>query len=124
VDRFSTFIAALPTGHRYAFEFRNNTWDTKEIYRLLHTSNLGYCIFDLAGTQSPVEVTANFAYVRLHGPGGKYQGTYSDSALETWAERIAEWRRKLKTVYVYFDNDQAGYAAKDALRLKKLIEVR
>lgn len=122
VERFQAFIAALPVGYRYAFEFRNNTWDSDKIYELLRQANLGYCIFDLAGTQSPVEVTADFAYVRLHGPGGKYQGTYSDSVLETWAKRIGRWRKELNAVYVYFDNDEAGYAAKDALRLRKLTE--
>jgi uncharacterized protein YecE (DUF72 family) len=58
----------------------------------------------------------------LHGPGGKYQGSYSDDALNEWAVRIGKWRRELKAIYVYFDNDQAGYAAKNALRLKELIE--
>ncbi|MBV9610314.1 MAG: DUF72 domain-containing protein, partial [Acidobacteria bacterium] len=35
--------------------------------------------------------------------------------------RIAEWRKNLKGVYVYFDNDQAGYAALNALTLKNLV---
>lgn len=122
IDRFRTFVAALPRKHRYAFEFRNATWDIEEVYKVLHRYNIGYCAFDLAGTQSPVEVTASFAYVRLHGPGGKYQGTYSDSALRHWAAQISKWRAQLDSVYVYFDNDEAGYAAKDALRLKELVE--
>jgi uncharacterized protein YecE (DUF72 family) len=27
----------------------------------------------------------------------------------------------MKAIYVYFDNDQAGYAAKNAAELKKLV---
>ena len=66
-------------------------------------------------------MTADFAYVRLHGPGGKYQGSYSDEALAAWAARIRDWRSRLRAVYVYFDNDESGYAARDALRLKELV---
>ena len=120
-DRFKCFVAALPAHHRYAFEFRNPTWDIPSVHQILEKQNLAYCIFDLAGTHSPIEVTADFAYVRLHGPGGKYQGSYSDTVLEQWAKRIQAWRVKLRAIFVYFDNDEAGYAAKDALRLKSMV---
>jgi len=123
-DRLSTFMGFLPREHRYAFEFRNASWNVPTMYDLLRRHNMAYCIFDLAGFQSPIEVTADFVYVRLHGPGGKYQGSYSEGALRKWAVRIAKWRRELKTVYVYFDNDEAGYAAQNALRLKEVIAAR
>ena len=38
-----------------------------------------------------------------------------------WARRIEDWARELKAIYIYFDNDQAGYAAKNALRLKEMV---
>ena len=72
VERLGTFLSLLPPEHRYAFEFRNATSDVPQIYDLLRQHNVGYCIFHLAGVQSPLQVTADFAYVRLHGPGGKY----------------------------------------------------
>jgi len=121
VERLANFLGFLPGEHRYAFEFRNASWSVPEIYDLLRQRNAANCIFHLAGTHSPIEVTADFAYVRLHGPGGKYQGSYSDQALVEWALRIRKWRQELKTIYVYFDNDEAGYAAQNALRLKDLI---
>ena len=121
-ERLAHFLGALPTHHAYAFEFRNPTWNAPEIYDLLRRHNAAYCAFDLAGFQSPVEITADFAYVRLHGPGGKYHGSYSDAALAEWGRRIREWRRTLKAVYVYFDNDQAGYAAQNALRLREMLD--
>jgi uncharacterized protein YecE (DUF72 family) len=119
-DRLKTFLQLLPKHHRYAFEFRNATWHVSSIYALLREHNAAYCAFHLAGEHSPVKITADFAYVRLHGPGGKYQGSYSDEELEQWSGRIRKWRRQLKAVYIYFDNDEAGYAANDALRLKSL----
>ena len=119
-ERLAGFLSLLPSHHRYAFEFRNPTWNVQPIYDLLGRYNIAWCIFDLAGYLSPLQVTADFAYVRLHGPGGKYQGTYAGSTLEQWAARINDWNSRLQAVYAYFDNDDSGYAPQDALRLKAL----
>ena len=124
VERLEAFLAALPRGHRYAFELRNPTWHTPDIYRLLRRRNAAFCVFEIAGFHSPIEVTADFTYVRLHGPGGAYQGSYSDETLRTWAERIRAWERELRAVYLYFDNDQAAYAAENALELKRIVARR
>ncbi|MCU1275999.1 MAG: hypothetical protein JWO48_3430 [Bryobacterales bacterium] len=120
-ERLDAFLAALPRSLRCAFEFRHPGWHNPAIYDLLRSYNAAFCIFDIAGFQSPIEVTADFAYVRLHGPGGRYQGSYSHASLERWAEHIRAWRKRLKAVYVYFDNDQTGYAPQNALELKRLL---
>lgn len=122
--RLEEFLRILPKHHRYAFEFRNTSWNTRFIYELLSEYNAAYCIFHLAGLQSPIEVTADFAYVRLHGPGGKYQGSYSDAELNQWTRRIAKWKRDGLDVYVYFDNDDSGYAAQNALSLKRAVSAK
>lgn len=121
VERLEEFLQALPKRHRYAFEFREPSWHHESVYEVLRRYNAAYCIYDLAGFSTEPRVTADFAYVRLHGPGGKYQGCYSKRALGGWAARIAEWSRKLSAIYVYFDNDQAGYAARNARELKLLV---
>ncbi len=121
LERLEEFLAALPRKHRYAFEFREHTWHTARVYEILHRHHAAFCIFQLAGFQSPAEVTTDFVYIRLHGPGGKYQGSYSHAQLSQWAERVRQWSEALKAIYVYFDNDQAGYAAQNALELKKLV---
>jgi len=121
VQRLGEFLATLPRDHRYAFEFRESSWNTQAVYDTLHRFNAAYCIHELAGFHTPVIVTADFAYVRLHGPGGKYQGCYADETLCQWADRIAQWSRELKAVYVYFDNDDSGYAPRNALELKERV---
>ena len=121
LERLEDFLRALPRNRRYAVEFRNPTWNVAEVYETLRRHNTAYCIFELAGFQSPVEVTADFAYVRLHGPGNKYQGSYDKKQLDTWAKQIEAWRHEHKDVYIYFDNDQAGYAAQNALQLKQML---
>ena len=125
LERLENFLDGLPKNHRYVFEFRNPTWNVPEVYAVLHRHNAAYCIYELAGYQSPIQITADFTYVRLHGPGAnKYQGDYSEEALRTWVARIQAWRKELKHIFVYFDNDQAAYAAKNAQELKGMLEKR
>ena len=120
-ERLEAFCAALPPRRRRAFELRNPTWHTPEIYRILRRYNAAFCIFEIAGFHSACDITANFTYVRLHGPGGAYQGSYPPETLRQWADRIRQWRRELRAVYIYFDNDQAGFAVQNALELKQML---
>lgn len=122
LERLENFLQALPKEHRYTFEFREPTWHTPAVYEILRAHNAAYCIHELAGFHTDIVVTADFAYVRLHGPGGKYQGCYTDDKLQEWADRIAGWSGRLRAVYVYFDNDDSGYAPRNALELKKRVE--
>jgi uncharacterized protein YecE (DUF72 family) len=117
--RLAEFLSALPGEHRYTFELRDPSWHVAEVYALLEKYNAAFCMYELAGFQSPLQVTADFTYIRLHGPGNKYQGDYSRKSLDAWAKRIRKWDAHLAGVYVYFDNDQAGYAVKNAKELKQ-----
>ena len=119
--RLEGFLAALPPRHRYAFELRNPTWRTPEVLRILKRHHAAFCIFEIAGFHSSCEITTNFTYVRLHGPGGAYQGSYPEATLRKWAEQIRRWQKDLSAVYVYFDNDQAAYAVENASELKRLV---
>jgi uncharacterized protein YecE (DUF72 family) len=119
LTRLAEFLEAWPAAIPCAFEFRDPSWHCPEVYGLLGRYNAAFCIFDIGGFRAPPEVTADFAYLRLHGPGAAYSGRYG-AALEEWAELIRGWRG-LRAVYVYFDNDQAGYAVGDALDLKGIL---
>lgn len=116
--RLEAFLAVLPPHRHYAFEFRNPTWHTREVYEILRRHNAAFCAWELSGARSPVEVTADWAYVRLHGPEGPYQGSYHHDALVEWATRIEKWKTRLGAIYVYFDNDQSGFAAQNARALR------
>lgn len=121
-ERLTAFLDRLPEGYRYTFEFRDNTWYTKEVYDLLKQHNCAFCIYELEHHLSPQEITADFVYVRLHGPGNKYQGSYPDDTLRSWAARCRKWLNTGRDVYIYFDNDQAGYAVLNAQRLMGILQ--
>jgi uncharacterized protein YecE (DUF72 family) len=59
--------------------------------------------------------------VRLHGPDGPYQGRYGARRLAGWAGAFSTWLKQGLDVYCYFDNDEAGYAVQDALKLQQMM---
>jgi len=121
-DRLASFLRQLPGEHRYAFEFRDPSWHVGEIHAALREAGAAFCIYDLAGDLSPKEVTADFVYIRLHGPEGPYEGSYDARALSGWAGAISAWRDRGLDVYCYFDNDEAGHAPANAARLADMLD--
>ncbi len=121
VARFKDFLKALLPYYRYTFEFRDHSWYNEAVYQLLQSHRAAFCIYDLEYHLSPLEVTTDFVYVRLHGPLNKYDGSYSEATLYEWAQRCKNWQQSGKEVFVYFDNDMHGYAPFNARRLRELI---
>jgi len=122
IERFEEFLQALPGEHKYVFEFRDESWLVREVYDLLRKYNAAFCIHDFADMKVPHEITADFTYIRFHGPtSAKYYGSYSDDELRAWAKRIRKWRAELSSIYAYFNNDPEGAAVRNALTLKRLL---
>jgi uncharacterized protein YecE (DUF72 family) len=118
--RLESFLDALPAGHRYAVEFRHPGWYDDAVLSLLQTRNIALCISDHHHAPAPWQATADFIYLRGHGPGGDYHGRYGEAALARWAGAIAGWRQT-RNVYVYFDNDIKSAAPADADQLTRLV---
>lgn len=121
LGRLASFLGALSRDFRYVFEFRDPSWFAREARDELVRHRVAFCIYDLGGRLSPEEITADFVYVRLHGPGAPYQGVYDDGALAGWAEKFRAWASRGMSVYCYFDNDQAGFAVRNALQLQGML---
>jgi uncharacterized protein YecE (DUF72 family) len=122
IERLDEFLAVLPRKHRYAFEFRDDSWLQDAVYKVLTKHNAAFCIHDMGGRQTQYEMTADFTYVRFHGPTeARYSGSYSSKTLEGWAIRVEKWRKSLSAAYLYFNNDVGGHAVENALALKKLV---
>jgi uncharacterized protein YecE (DUF72 family) len=120
-DRLGSFIKLLPKKRRYSFEFRHPSWYAPPILRLLRANNISLCISDHHDAPAPWKRTADFVYVRGHGPTGRYKGHYSPHTLSDWARHIRSWKKQGCDVFVYFDNDQKSAAPADAGSLRKLI---
>ncbi|NIA71454.1 DUF72 domain-containing protein [Pelagibius litoralis] len=122
LERLEQFLAALPSRYRCAFEFRDESWFNPAVYAALVNYGAAFCIYDLGGRRAPPEITSDFVYLRLHGPGKAYAGAYSPRRLAHLAAQIGDWRQDGLDIFVFFDNDAEGHAPRDALRLKRLLE--
>ncbi len=120
-ERLETFLKYLHEERRFAIEFRDDSWWNDHVYDLLERYGAAFCIFELADLRTPDIVTADFVYIRLHGPGDAYQGCYSGEILSSWSEAVRSWTQEGKDVYCYFDNDDSGYAVQNALQLREML---
>ena len=124
-DKLDAFCKALSRDFRYAFEFRDPGWFRQETCDILSHHNMAFCIYHYSGTLSPDAVTADFVYIRFHGPlKDPYRGAYPDEFLEEWAGKIRSWMKMVKAVYVFFDNTMEGHAAGDAMKMQLLLGQR
>ncbi len=120
-ERLARFIGLLSRRRRYSFEFRRPSWYAPPILRLLKDENIALCLSDHHDAPAPWKRTADFIYVRGHGPGGRYKGRYRTAALRQWADEFRRWNKRGFDVFAYFDNDQKSAAPADALKLKRLL---
>ena len=108
VERLEGFLALLPPDHRAAFEFRNDSWFSDEVYEALRKAGASLCFSEREDNAPPPLVeTAPWGYVRLR------LEEYSDADLAQWAKRLegTGW----KDVYAYFMHEPTAPAYAQAL---------
>jgi uncharacterized protein YecE (DUF72 family) len=121
IGRLETFCAAIPKGMRTAFEFRDPSWETREVFDLLDRSGAALVWADSPGARVPEVVCGGWAYLRFH-KGGVARPGYSRVKLRRWADRLASL--EASDVFVYFNNDTGGAAVRDAETLTGLMADR
>lgn len=119
--RLKNFLKILPKNYKFAFEFRNENWFTKDIYDLLE--NYGFAVVISSSPRFPYmeKITADFCYIRMHGPGDLYSSCYLRDELEKIAVLIKKNLKKNIENYVYFNNDAQAYAVENARTLLKMV---
>jgi uncharacterized protein YecE (DUF72 family) len=123
LDRMDAFLAAVPEGPQ-AIEFRDRRWYGETTLRALESASVALCLHDMTGSSTPPTPIGPLVYVRFHGSGARYGGSYSTQRLTAWADRIAGWAADDLPVWVYFNNDAGGHAVRDADRLRTLVSRR
>ncbi len=108
LPRLEAFLGLLPGDHRAAFEFRNDTWFSDDVYAALKAAGASLCLSEREDNAPPPLVeTAPWGYVRLR------LETYSDADLQAWARRLeaTSWRQ----IHVYFMHEPTAPAYAKAL---------
>jgi uncharacterized protein YecE (DUF72 family) len=115
LSRLEDFLHQVPPGYRAAFEFRNATWFSDDVYECLRRFNIAMCISDREERSAPFEATADYGYFRLRRPD------YTEAELTDWAQRLAD-ASDWQDTFVYFKQEQEGRGAALALRLQQLLQ--
>jgi uncharacterized protein YecE (DUF72 family) len=121
--RLQAALEQLPPG-RNCFEFRHPSWFCDPVYRLLRDGGAALVIGDAPERPfQPLELTANWTFLRFHRGHHGRNGNYSERELEQWAKRIERWHGQVD-VYAYFNNDWEGYAVRNGLTMRKRLAFR
>lgn len=121
------FFAKLPAGYQFAIEFRHGSWRTEGPLELLRQHNVASVMTDSPDTNlkylSETVVTADHAFVRLHGRNKQYwyNYLYSKEELQPWAARVNEMLDQVKILRMYFNNHPMGNSVLNVLDFKDLM---
>lgn len=123
---------------RHCIEVRHESFMAPEFFELLREHGVAFVFADTAGKWPYAEdLTSDFVYARLHGDAQIYVSGYTEHALQDWAARLRTWAkgraredaklatphrpRRIRDLYVYFDNDVKVKAPENARRLAELL---
>lgn len=120
LDDFCRYLARIPC--RFVIEFRDHEWWNETTFEILKNAHIAFCMESGLGLPDTMAVTAEFAYIRFHGPTDSYSSNYTDKQLIVWKNKIEKFRNICSDLYCYFNNDVNAYAVANALRFRELME--
>lgn len=133
LERFKEEMGDLPL----VFEFRNQAWLKDGTFELLEKKGIGFCIVDEPKLPKLMpylpKATSEIGYFRFHGrnpnwfnvPASvRYDYLYSENELVEFIPDIKEISNKAVKTFVFFNNCHAGSAAKNAVQMARLLQLR
>jgi len=112
LPRLREFLALLPRGHRFAFEFRDPSWFDEGVLALLAGAGAALCLTDTDEGETPLVPIARFGYLRLRRAG------YEDADLARWVARIAA--QPWAEAFAFFRHEDEARGPALALRLLEM----
>lgn len=104
VALLNDFFEELPPGLQSAFEFRDRSWFSEEVYALLRANRAALCQAESEKLETPVVETALFAYLRLR------KEEYSPRELAQLKSRVLKAADQ-GDVFVYFKHEETAEGA-------------
>lgn len=128
VNTFLAYFTAVVRAKTYVFdiaiEFRSKHWFTDELYAILEKHHVALVDGQSSRWPEVRRVTADFAYIRMHGPEKLFASSYTSEQLQELATYISDLPKHVTRVYVYFNNDFYGYAIANAQTLMELLDLK
>jgi len=116
LGRLGDLLSQLPAELRCAFEFRHDSWFADDVYESLRGAKAALCVADTEDATTPLEVTADWGYLRLRDQG------YTEADLGEWSRTIQRLGERWHDIYVYFKHEEAGTGPAFARRLRTLLD--
>ena len=101
-DRLATFLPSLSRSHRWAIEFRHDSWNNPAVESLLRRFHIAWVAVETDECHAERRDTAEFIYARLR------RSQYSVTDLEKWGKYFVEARGNGKDCYVYCKHEDEG----------------
>jgi uncharacterized protein YecE (DUF72 family) len=111
-------------GVRSAIEFRHPSWFAPESLDILRRHGIALVHSDPGGRRWPRISTADFLYLRRHGPSAGAGFSYGEPALQADARWIRRQAAAGTPLYCFYNNDSGGAAVRDAARLIRCLRPR
>ena len=111
--RLAAFLAALPNGTRYSFEFRHESWFTEAVYEILSRHDAALCWAESEKLKAAEVSTASFAYLRLRKP------EYSPEERRALAGSVRKLAHEGKDVFAFFKHEDTPDGALYAEELRR-----
>ena len=102
------YLALLPEGLRYAFEFRNESWLAEPVYDELRARNISLCVAESERLEVPEVITADFVYYRLRKP------EYTEADVDAFAARAKDLLATNRDLYLMFKHEETPDGALNA----------
>ncbi|HXX43373.1 MAG TPA: DUF72 domain-containing protein [Candidatus Acidoferrales bacterium] len=102
--RLGGFLEKLPSGTRFAIEFRHPSWFVDDVYDRLRRARVALCQAESEKLEAPDLATANFRYFRLR------KDKYSPRARKAIKRKVMEAARS-GDVFAYFKHEDTPSGA-------------
>jgi uncharacterized protein YecE (DUF72 family) len=102
------YLALLPPGVRYAFEFRHPSWLVEDVYAELKSRNVALCVAESEKLEVPEVITADFVYYRLRKP------EYTEQDIDGFATRALDLLATGRDLYLMFKHEETPEGAMHA----------
>ena len=115
VPLLSDFLAKLPRGMKYAFEFWHESWFGDATYRALKKRNVALCVAETESITTPEERTAKFIYFRFRRP------SYKPAERRKLADRVERCLADGLETYAFFKHEEDPRSPLNAVELLKAV---
>lgn len=100
-----SFLATIPRDYRCAFEFRNTSWLSDPVYKLLEGHGAALCLAESDRLEIPEVLTAGFVHSRLR------KADYTPEERAAIRERAARFLESGRDLFVFFKHEETPAGA-------------